>query len=133
MRDTAEPDMTVKVTGYQWKWGYDYIKGEGERHQLHLTLATPQDQIKGEEEKGENYLLEPTTTMVVPVGKKIRIPDHCQRRHPRLVRACLRRSSRTPIPGFIRDTAFRAEKEGTLSRPVCGTVRQGPRLHADRG
>jgi cytochrome c oxidase subunit II len=55
MRDNSAPEMTIKVTGYQWKWGYDYIHdGFG----YVSTLATPLAQIKNEEAKGENYLLE---------------------------------------------------------------------------
>jgi cytochrome c oxidase subunit 2 len=30
MKDTTNADLTIKATGYQWKWGYDYLKGEGE-------------------------------------------------------------------------------------------------------
>jgi cytochrome c oxidase subunit II len=71
-KDTSAPDITVKVTGYQWKWGYDYIKGEGEGISFLSTLATPRAQIEGNEPKNENYLLEVDNEMVVPVGKKIR-------------------------------------------------------------
>ena len=28
MKDTSNADLTIKATGYQWKWGYDYLKGE---------------------------------------------------------------------------------------------------------
>ena len=30
MKDTSNADLTIKATGYQWKWGYDYLRGEGE-------------------------------------------------------------------------------------------------------
>jgi cytochrome c oxidase subunit 2 len=47
IKDTSNPDITVKATGYQWKWGYDYLKGEG--ISLLSNLATPSDQIYGRE------------------------------------------------------------------------------------
>ena len=73
MKDTSNPDITIKATGYQWKWGYDYLKGEGEGVKLISNLSTPRDQLDGREAKGDNYLLEVDQPMVVPVGKKIRI------------------------------------------------------------
>ena len=57
-KDTSNPDLTIKVTGYQWKWGYDYVKGEGEGISFVSTLATPRDQIENRAPKGEFYLLE---------------------------------------------------------------------------
>ena len=54
-KDTSAPDLTIKVTGYQWKWGYDYLKGEGEGISFISTLATPRDQIEGHAPKGEQY------------------------------------------------------------------------------
>src|SRR5919109_3369072 len=54
-KDTSSPDLTIKVTGYQWKWGYDYVKGEGEGISFVSMLATPREQIDGKEPKGENY------------------------------------------------------------------------------
>src|SRR5919106_3250356 len=72
-KDTSAPDITVKVTGYQWKWGYDYLKGEGEGISFLSTLATPRAQIEGKQAKGENYLLEVDNELVVPVGRKVRM------------------------------------------------------------
>src|SRR5580765_2018010 len=57
-KDTSSPDLTIKATGYQWRWGYDYLKGEGEGISFLSALSTPQDQITGKEKKGEHYLLE---------------------------------------------------------------------------
>ena len=57
-KDTSAADITIKATGIQWKWGYDYIKGEGEGISFVSTLATPRDQIEGRAPKGEHYLLE---------------------------------------------------------------------------
>src|SRR5437879_2566732 len=70
-KDTSAPDITLKVTGYQWKWGYDYIKGEGEGISFVSMLSTPRDQIENKAPKGEHYLLEVDNEMVVRVGKKI--------------------------------------------------------------
>ena len=72
-KDTSNADLTVKVTGYQWKWGYDYLKGEGEGISFISTLSTPRDQIEGRAPKGEHYLLEVDNEMVVPIGKKVRV------------------------------------------------------------
>ena len=49
MKDTSFSDLTVKATGYQWKWGYDYLKGEGEGISFYSNLTTPQAQITGAE------------------------------------------------------------------------------------
>lgn len=47
MKDTSNPDITVKATGYQWKWGYDYLQGEGEGVRFFSSMSTPRDQIEG--------------------------------------------------------------------------------------
>ncbi|MEE8059280.1 MAG: cytochrome c oxidase subunit II transmembrane domain-containing protein, partial [Pseudomonadales bacterium] len=73
MKDTSDPDITIKATGYQWQWGYDYLKGEGEGLSFYSKMSTPREQIRNEAPKGENYLLEVDNNMVVPVGKKIRM------------------------------------------------------------
>jgi len=69
MEDTAEADLTVKVTGYQWKWHYDYIDS-GVRY--YSNLGTDRAEILNQKEKGENYLLEVDNQLVLPVGRKIR-------------------------------------------------------------
>jgi len=69
-KDTTGADLTVKVTGYQWKWGYDYVKGEGEGIGFLSTLSTPESQITGKDPKGLTYLMEVDNPLVVPVGKK---------------------------------------------------------------
>src|SRR5471030_1778112 len=72
-KDTSNPDLTIKVTGYQWKWGYDYVKGEGEGINFLSTLSTPRSQTNGQVPIGELYLQEVDNPLVVPVDKKIRI------------------------------------------------------------
>ncbi len=111
-KDTANSDMTIKVTGYQWKWGYDYLKGEGEGISFVSQLSTPRDQIEGNAVKGEHYLLEVDNELVVPVGKKVRIlTTAADVIHAWGVPAF--GAKQDAIPGFIRDIHFRAEKTGT--------------------
>jgi cytochrome c oxidase subunit 2 len=120
MRDTTNPDLTIKVTGYQWKWGYDYIKGEGEGVRYTSNLITPQDQILGRAAKGASYLLEVDNPLVVPVGKKVRILTTADDViHAWYVPELAVQQDATP--GFIRDTWFRAEKEGVY-RGQCAKL-----------
>ncbi|WP_406803179.1 cytochrome c oxidase subunit II [Alkalimarinus alittae] len=69
MYDTTESDIDIKITGYQWKWQYDYINDDVS---FFSNLSTPQDQISNETTKGENYLLEVDEPLVIPINKKIR-------------------------------------------------------------
>jgi len=121
-KDTSAADITVKVTGYQWKWGYDYIKGEGEGISFLSTLATPRAQIEGKEPKGPNYLLEVDNEMVVPVGKKIRvITTAADVVHAWWIPAF--GAKQDAIPGFLRDIWFRPETPGTYHgqcTELCG-------------
>lgn len=120
MKDTSNPDITIKATGYQWKWGYDYIKGEGEGIQFFSGLSTPQEQIAGQAAKGDHYLLEVDKPLVVPVGKKIRILTTANDViHAWWVPAF--GVKQDAIPGFIRDTHFKAEKEG-IYRGNCAEL-----------
>jgi len=111
-KDTSQADLTIKATGYQWKWGYDYVKGEGEGIHFVSTLTTPRDQIEGRAPKGEHYLLEVDNELVVPVNKKVRIlTTGADVIHSWWVPAF--GAKQDAIPGFIRDIHFRAEKTGT--------------------
>jgi len=111
-KDTSGADLTIKVTGYQWKWGYDYLKGEGEGIAFYSTLSTPREQIMGTAPKGENYLLEVDEPLVVPVGKKVRLViTAADVLHAWWVPALA--AKQDAIPGFVRDTWFKAEREGT--------------------
>ena len=67
--DTQNPDIDIKVTGYQWKWQYEYI---GEDVKFMSELSTPLDEVYGRAPKGEHYLREVTQPLVIPVGKKVR-------------------------------------------------------------
>ena len=117
MHDTSAADMTVKVTGYQWKWGYDYVQdGFG----YYSTLATPLAQIEGRAPKGENYLLEVDNPLVVPVDSKIRVlvtADDVI--HAWWVPAL--GVKQDAIPGFVRDVWFRADKVGVY-RGQCAEL-----------
>lgn len=117
MRDSSAPEMTVKVTGYQWKWGYDYIHdGFG----FVSTLATPLAQIKNGETKGDNYLLEVDNPLVVPVGKKVRVLITANDvLHAWWVPAL--GVKQDAIPGFIRDAWFRADRPG-IYRGNCAEL-----------
>jgi cytochrome c oxidase subunit 2 len=116
-KDTSQADLTIKATGYQWKWGYDYVKGEGEGIHFVSTLATPRDQIEGRAPKGDHYLLEVDNELVVPVNKKVRIlTTGADVIHSWWVPAF--GAKQDAIPGFIRDIHFRAEKTG-IYRGQC--------------
>ena len=73
MKDTTNADITIKTTGYQWKWGYDYIKGEGEGISFLSTMTTSREAINNLAPKSPTYLMEVDHEMVVPVNKKIRL------------------------------------------------------------
>ena len=120
LRDTSDADLTIKATGYQWKWGYDYIRGEGEGISFYSSLSTPQAQIQGTEPKGEHYLLETDTVVVVPVGKKVRmLVTAADVIHAWWVPALSVKQD--AVPGFIRDTWFKAEKPG-IFRGQCAEL-----------
>jgi cytochrome c oxidase subunit II len=70
MEDTSDSDLSIKVTGYQWKWHYEYLDQEVG---FFSNLATPRTEILGMEEKGEHYLLDVDNPVVVPVNKKVRL------------------------------------------------------------
>lgn len=120
MKDTTNSDITIKTTGYQWKWGYDYIKGEGEGISFLSTLSTPRTQVNNLEPKSPTYLMEVDNEMVVPVDKKIRIITTANDViHSWTIPAFgLKQDA---IPGFVRDTWFRADTIGTF-RGQCSEL-----------
>ena len=69
LEDTRDADMSIQITGYQWKWKYDYLD---EGISFFSVLTTPRDQIEGDAPKDDNYLLEVDNPIVVPINKKIR-------------------------------------------------------------
>lgn len=120
MKDTTNSDITIKATGYQWKWGYDYLKGEGEGISFVSTLSTPREQINNLAPKSSTYLVEVDNEMVVPVNKKIRIVTTANDViHAWMIPAF--GVKQDAIPGFVRDTWFRAEKTGVY-RGQCAEL-----------
>jgi len=119
MYDTSESEVDIKVTGYQWKWQYEYIN---EDFGYFSNLSTPREQIENRQAKGENYLLEVDNPLVIPVGKKVRflltandvihswwVPDFGVKKDA--------------IPGFINETWTRVDKPGTYRgqcTELCG-------------
>ncbi len=112
MKDTSNADLTIKTTGYQWKWGYDYLKGEGEGIGFLSTLDVSQRNMSDAgKPEGADYLLKVDNPLVVPVDRKIRIITTANDViHSWMVPAFAVKQD--AIPGFVRDTWFRAEKVG---------------------
>lgn len=119
MEDTEKADMTVKVTGYQWLWGYEYLDHDV---QFFSRLSTPSAQINNLENKNPHYLLEVDKPLVLPVNKKVRflitsddvihawwVPEFGVKKDA--------------IPGYINETWTLIEKEGTYRgqcTELCG-------------
>jgi cytochrome c oxidase subunit 2 len=122
IEDTRGSELTVKVTGYQWKWQYDYVD-EGVAFFSTLSQASNEARIL---DSGvnvhdvEHYLLDVDNPMVVPVGKKVRVlitgadvihnwwvPDFGVKKDA--------------IPGYINELWFRADKVGTY-RGQCAEL-----------
>ncbi len=115
--DTDDADMSVLVTGYQWKWKYEYL---GEDLSFFSNLSTPQSQIYEGEARGENYLLEVDNPLVIPAGKKVKflvtaqdvihswwVPDLAVKRDA--------------IPGYVHEAWTRVDKEG-IYRGQCAEL-----------
>ena len=123
-KDTSNADLTIKATGYQWKWGYDYIKGEGEGIGFVSTLDNAQREMSnsGKPEATDDYLLKVDNPLVVPVDKKVRIITTSND----VIHSFAVNSfgiKQDAIPGFVRDTWFRAEKTGDFHgqcQELCG-------------
>lgn len=122
MKDTSGADLTVKVTGYQWKWGYEYIDGPATGVKILSNLSTPRAQIEGREPKSPTYLMEVDNPLVVPVGKKIRVAvTAADVIHSWMVPELAVKQD--AIPGFVRNTWFRADKVGVYRgqcTELCG-------------
>ncbi|QBM18596.1 hypothetical protein MARI_27370 [Marinobacter sp. JH2] len=114
MYDTTESEVDIKITGYQWRWQYEYINDD---FGYFSSLSTPRDQIENRQAKGENYLLEVDKPLVIPVGKKVRflltandvihswwVPEFGVKKDA--------------IPGFINETWTRVDEPG-IYRGQC--------------
>jgi cytochrome c oxidase subunit 2 len=124
-KDTTNADLTVKATGYQWKWGYDYIQGEGEGLGFISTLDSSHRAMSDAGAKGDiptDYLFKVDNPLVVPVDKKVRVITTAND----VVHAFAVPQfgiKQDAIPGFVRDTWFRAEKVGDYygqCQELCG-------------
>jgi cytochrome c oxidase subunit 2 len=124
-KDTSNADLTIKATGYQWRWGYEYLKGEGDGIAFISSLDNEQRILSNSGAPGnsiDNYLLKVDNPLVVPVGKKVRIiTTSSDVIHAFAVPAF--GIKQDAIPGFVRDTWFRAEKVGDYygqCQELCG-------------
>ena len=128
MKDTSAPGLTIKVTGNQWSWNYDYLQ---EGFGYYSNLSTPVAQIENRAPKGEHYLLEVDNPLVVPVDTKVRVL---------LTASDVLHAWWVPAFGVKQDAdpglrprhVVQGREGRRLSRPVRRALRQGPRLHADR-
>lgn len=111
-KDTTNADLTIKVTGYQWKWGYDYLKGEGAGISFLSTLDLSHRELSNAgTPQGDDYLLKVDNPLIVPVDTKVRIiTTAADVIHSWMVPAFAVKQD--AIPGFVRDNWFRAEKTG---------------------
>ncbi len=118
--DTEDADLDILVTGYQWKWKYEYISENGENISFFSNLRTDQSEIYNSADKGEHYLLEVDQPLVLPVGKKVRflvtandvihswwVPELAVKKDA--------------IPGFINETWARTDVEG-IYRGQCAEL-----------
>jgi len=121
MKDTSNADLTIRANGIQWKWEYEYLRGEGAGINFLSTLSTPREQVVDPTKvKNDNYLLEVDNEMVVPVNKKIRMVLSAKDViHAWMIPAF--GVKQDAIPGAIRDTWFKAEKIGTY-RGQCAEL-----------
>jgi len=124
MKDTSNADVTIKATGYQWKWGYDYLKGEGEGIAFLQTLDVAHREMSnsGKPPPIDDYLMKVDNPLVVPVDRKVRIVTTAND----VIHAWFVPSlgvKQDAIPGFVRDTWFRAEQTGDFygqCAELCG-------------
>lgn len=127
MKDTTAADLTIKVTGMQWKWGYDYLAGEGAGIGFVSTIDAGHRELsnQGGPKAGQSvddYLLKVDYPLVVPVHKKIRLITTAND----VIHAFYIQSfgiNQAAIPGFVRDAWFKSEKVGDFygqCSQLCG-------------
>jgi len=117
MEDVSNADMTIKITGYQWKWRYDYLNsGIG----FFSTLATPKSEIYNQKAKDAHYLLDVDHPLVVPINKKIRLLTTAgDVIHSWWVPAL--GVKKDAIPGYINESWIKVEKPGVY-RGQCAEL-----------
>jgi cytochrome c oxidase subunit II len=118
--DTREAELTIKITGYQWRWHYAYLD---QGIQFFSNLSTPQTQIQNTEPKNPFYLLEVDHPLVVPIRKKIRfLFTSNDVIHSWWVPAL--GIKRDTLPGFINEAWATIDKPGIYRgqcAELCGT------------
>jgi len=124
MEDVSNSDMSIKVTGYQWKWHYDYNVGENAQDiNFFSNLSTPIEEIKNKATKNKNYLLEVDNRIVIPVNKKVRLLFTSNDViHAWWVPAFA--VKKDAIPGYINESWVKTDKIGTYRgqcAELCGT------------
>jgi len=117
MDDTKNAELVIKVTGYQWKWKYEYLDQD---ISFFSSLSTPRDQIDNKAAKGKDYLLEVDNAVVIPTGKKVRfLVTANDVIHawwvPQLA------MKKDAIPGFINELWTRVDEPGTY-RGQCAEL-----------
>jgi cytochrome c oxidase subunit 2 len=118
--DTDDSELDILITGYQWKWKYEYLNEEGENVSFFSNLRTPQAEIYNDEDKGEYYLLEVDEPLVLPVDTKVRfLVTANDVIHSWWVPALA--VKRDAIPGFINETWARPTEQG-IYRGQCSEL-----------
>lgn len=119
MYDVGEPELDVKITGYQWKWRYEYMDKNVD---YFSNLQTPRDQIINKEAKGETYLLEVDEPLVLPVNTRVRfLVTAADVLHSWWVPELS--VKKDAIPGFINEAWTIIKEEGTYRgqcTELCG-------------
>ncbi len=117
MYDVSKSDMTVKITGYQWKWQYDY---PDQSLSFFSSLSTPREQIENKAAKGKDYLLEVDNPVMLPVGKKVRfVITGNDVIHSWWVPALA--IKKDAIPGFVNEVWARIDEPG-IYRGQCAEL-----------
>ncbi|MEH6570230.1 MAG: cytochrome c oxidase subunit II [Halioglobus sp.] len=115
-----DSELDIVVTGYQWKWKYEYLDETGENVSFFSNLRTPQSEIYNTEAKGEHYLLEVDEPLVIPVNTKVRfLVTANDVIHSWWVPALA--VKKDAIPGFINETWTLATVEGVY-RGQCAEL-----------
>tara|TARA_R110002110_G_scaffold205066_7_gene417084 strand:+ start:218080 stop:219225 length:1146 start_codon:yes stop_codon:yes gene_type:complete len=118
--DTDDAELDVVVTGYQWKWKYEYLNADGENVSFFSNLRTPQNEIYNTADKGEHYLLEVDEPLVLPADTKVRfLVTANDVIHSWWVPALA--VKKDAIPGFINETWARTATEGVF-RGQCAEL-----------
>ncbi|MEZ5538503.1 MAG: cytochrome c oxidase subunit II [Pseudomonadales bacterium] len=116
--DTKEPEVNIVVTGYQWKWKYDYHGEEGVS--FFSNLSTPQDEIYGKQDKSEYYLLEVDEPVHIPVNTKVRFLITANDViHSWWVPALA--IKKDAVPGIVNESWAKAERTG-IFRGQCAEL-----------